>query len=157
MDSFQLFIGLFFAFFAKNGRGFRVPETMAALYSKVPMISNFRSIKKLRLEIIHMKYDMKQIGDRIRQLRMKRGLTQEKAAEALEIDRSFYSRIEAGKKGCSVDLFIQLSALYDVSLDYLILGRYFGSSTACKETAQLKEDIEQLVSSLERFKKVLYL
>ena len=121
------------------------------------MISNFRSIKKLRLEIIHMKYDMKQIGDRIRQLRMKRGLTQEKAAEALEIDRSFYSRIESGKKGCSVDLFIQLSALYDVSLDYLILGRDFGSSTACKETAQLKEDIEQLVSSLERFKKVLYL
>ena len=98
---------------------------------------------------------MKQSGDRIRQLRTKHGFTQEKVAEALEIDRSFYSRVEAGMKGCSVDLFIQLSELYDVTLDYLILGRYFGASTACNETTQLKEDIEQLISNLERFKKAL--
>ena len=102
-----------------------------------------------------MKYDTKQSGDRIRQLRMKHGLTQEKAAEALEIDRSFYSRIEAGKKGCSVDLFIQLSKMYDVSLDYLILGKYCGTSIARNEAAQLKEELEQLISSLEKFKNIL--
>lgn len=102
-----------------------------------------------------MKYDMKQSGDRIRQLRMKHGFTQEKTAEVLDIDRSFYSRIEAGQKGCSVDLFIRLSALYGMSLDYLILGRYCGTTAACNDTAQLKEDIARLMSSLEEFKKVL--
>ncbi len=51
-----------------------------------------------------MIYDIKQSGLRIRQLRLKSGFTQEKIAEALGVDRSFYSRIESGKKGCSVSL-----------------------------------------------------
>ena len=56
-----------------------------------------------------MNYNTKKSGTRIRQLRIRNGLTQEKAATALNIDRSFYNRIEAGKKGCSIDLFVQLS------------------------------------------------
>ena len=44
-----------------------------------------------------MTYDIKKCGERIRQLRIKNGLTQEQAAGVLNIDRSFYSRIEAGK------------------------------------------------------------
>ena len=76
-----------------------------------------------------MIYDIKQSGLRIRQLRLKSGFTQEKIAESLGVDRSFYSRIESGKKGCSVDLLIQFSELYHVSLDYLILGRYGGAAS----------------------------
>lgn len=71
-----------------------------------------------------MNYDMKKSGERIRQLRIQQGFTQESIAQMLNIDRSFYSRIEAGKNGCAVDLFIQLSGLFEVSLDYLILGKY---------------------------------
>lgn len=63
---------------------------------------------------------MKRSGERIRQFRVKCGFTQESIAVILNVDRSFYSRIEAGKKGASVDLFIQLSAILNVSLDYLI-------------------------------------
>ena len=102
-----------------------------------------------------MNYNMKQSGDRIRQLRIKNGFTQEKIAETLNIDRSFYSRSEAGKKGCSIDLFIRLSELFNVSLDYLILGRYCDSIVAYNDKAQLKEDIERLESHLEQFKKTL--
>ena len=102
-----------------------------------------------------MNYDIKQSGLRIRQLRLKNGLTQEKIAETLDIDRSFYSRIESGKKGCSVDLLVQFSELYHVSLDYLILGRYGDTASNCNDKAQLKAEIEQLVLRLERFKKVL--
>ena len=46
-----------------------------------------------------MTYDMKQSGERIRQLRIKNGLTQAKTANALNIDQSYYGRIETGKKG----------------------------------------------------------
>lgn len=99
-----------------------------------------------------MNYDMKQSGERIRQLRIKNGLTQEKTANALNIDQSFYGRIEAGKKGCSVDLFIQLSVLFDVSLDYLILGRYPGDLITGADAALLKANIEEFVDRLERFK-----
>ena len=102
-----------------------------------------------------MNYDMKHSGERIRQLRIKAGLTQEKAANALNIDQSFYGRIETGKKGCSVDLFIQLSALFDVSLDYLILGRYYDVLPKEADTTQLKMDINELIDQLVRFKSSL--
>lgn len=99
-----------------------------------------------------MNYDMKECGKRIRQLRVKIGLTQEQVANAVNVDQSFYGRIESGKKGCSVDLFIQLSVFFNVSLDYLILGRYLGEFPECADVAQLKADIEDLVDRLERFK-----
>ena len=102
-----------------------------------------------------MNYDMKHSGERIRQLRIKAGLTQEKAANALNIDQSYYGRIETGKKGCSVDLFIQLSALFDVSLDYLILGRYYDVLPKAADTTQLKTDISELIDQLVRFKSSL--
>ena len=81
-----------------------------------------------------MNYDIEKCGKRIRQLRIQKGLTQEKTANALNIDQSFYGRVETGKKGCSVDMFIQLSILFGVSLDYLILGRCLEIGRAsCRE------------------------
>ncbi len=99
-----------------------------------------------------MNYDIKKSGERIRQIRIKSGVTQEQVAGALNIDRSFYSRVEAGKKGCSVDLFIQLSNLFHVSLDYLILGRYSGDLLESTDRVQMKEDIAKLVAHLEQFR-----
>jgi len=93
-----------------------------------------------------MNYDMKSSGERIRRLRIEAGLTQEKAAAALNVDRSFYSRVEAGKKGCSIDLLVELSSLFNVSLDYLILGRYLGTPVESVDRAQLKEDITAFMS-----------
>ncbi len=97
-----------------------------------------------------MNYDIGQSGVRIRQLRIKNGLTQEQVAAALNIDRSFYSRIEAGKNGCSVDLFIQLSDLFGVSLDYLIMGKYSQTLLKNGERMLLKENLENLLSRLEQ-------
>ena len=102
-----------------------------------------------------MNYNMKQSGERIQQLRIQNGLTQEKIAEVLNIDRSFYSRIEAGKKGCSIDLFIRFSELFNVSLDFLILGRCCNSVPDYNDKMQMKEIIDRLVSHLEQFKKIL--
>ena len=102
-----------------------------------------------------MSYDMKQSGERIRHLRIKNGLTQEKTANLLNIDQSFYGRIETGKKGCSVDLFIQLSALFGVSLDYLVLGKVLGDLPEEADLAQLKTDIDDLVDQLERLKQAI--
>lgn len=102
-----------------------------------------------------MNYDMKQSGERIRRLRMKSGSTQEEIAEVLNVDRSFYSRIEAGKKGASIDLLIQLSALFNVSLDYLILGKYIVSQAENTDVVQLKADIAELTARLNLFREKL--
>ena len=102
-----------------------------------------------------MDYNMAKTGERIRQLRIKSGLTQEKVANLLNVDQSFYGRIETGKKGCSVDLFIQLSAFFGVSLDYLILGKVRGDLPNEADLKQLKTDIDDLIDQLERLKQSL--
>lgn len=102
-----------------------------------------------------MFYDIENCGERIRHLRKENGYTQEKIARALNVDRSFYSRIESGKSGCSVDLLVQLSSLFGVSLDYLILGKKNEARTGNKETVRLKERINVLLSQLEQFRDAL--
>ena len=86
-------------------------------------------------------YNISEVAARIRRLIKAHGYTQETAAELLDIDRSYMSRIENSSKGCSVDLLIRLSELYHVSLDYLILGR-----TA--DQASLKENLEKVIQQL---------
>ena len=99
-----------------------------------------------------MNYNIIQSGERIRQLRIRSGSTQEKTANALNIDQSYYGRIETGNRGCPVDLFVQLSDLFGVSLDYLILGKSSNGLSKGVNTAQLKSDIADLVEHLERFR-----
>ena len=69
-----------------------------------------------------MNYDMKRSGAYIQNLRIRNGYAQNGLAKTLNINQSSMSRIELGSKGCSVDLLIQLSELFHVSLDSLILG-----------------------------------
>jgi len=95
-----------------------------------------------------MCYDIKRSGERIRQLRIKSGYTQEKLAHNLNIDRSFYSRIESGQKGCSVDLLVRISECFQVSLDYLVLGK----TQETIDVKRLKTQIERLVVFLEDLK-----
>lgn len=98
-----------------------------------------------------MSYDMKKSGERIRQLRIESGLTQEQVAETLNISRTFYSRVETGEKGCSIDLFVQVSNLFHVSLDYLVLGKYSNDLLGNADRDQMKKDIAELMVRLEQF------
>lgn len=98
-----------------------------------------------------MNYDIKASGERIRKLRIHRGYTQEMMAQELSIDRSFLSHIEAGKKGCSVDLLVQFSFIFGVSIDYLVLGTVHSKSSKSANTEGLREQIESLICHLEEF------
>lgn len=99
-----------------------------------------------------MAYDIKESGNRIRQLRRQSGYTQEILAQMLNIDRSYYSRIESSKSSCSVELFVHISEVFGVSLDYLILGKYNGDPLNETERLLAKAEIEKLVIHLECFK-----
>ncbi len=102
-----------------------------------------------------MDYNTKESGMRIQKLRVQCGYTQGELAEKLNVDRSFLSYVESGKKGCSVDLLVQFSKLFDVSLDYLVMGQELGSALQTRHSGQLKVDIENLVNHLEKFKSLL--
>lgn len=101
-----------------------------------------------------MAYNIKESGARIRQLRIQNSYTQEKLAGALNIDRSLLSHVEAGKRGCSIDLFVRLSEFFNVSLDLLILGEEDAIPNH-NSREQLKADISELIDLLDAFKKKL--
>lgn len=102
-----------------------------------------------------MQYEPVRSGTAIRQLRIQTGYTQEELAKVLNIDRSFLSYIESGKRGCSVDLLVQLSELFGVSLDYLVLGLTQDRLSQRAEFNRLKADAENLIAHLEMFKSSL--
>ena len=99
-----------------------------------------------------MNYDMKRSGAYIQSLRIQKGYTQNELAKALNIGQSFLSRIETGQKGCSVDMFIQLSELFHVSLDALILGIEpdKGQESECR--THLKAAIAELIEQLAQLR-----
>ena len=63
----------------------------------------------------------KALGVKLKQKRLSLDLTQEKAAESLDLSESFYSRLERGDRVLSVDTLVKVACFFDVSLDYLLL------------------------------------
>ena len=70
-----------------------------------------------------MYYDLVESGKRIKALRKKHGLTQERLAEQLGIAVNTGARIEIGNRGISIDLALELAVRFDTTLDYIFLGR----------------------------------
>ena len=99
-----------------------------------------------------MNYDMKRSGAYVQNLRLRNGYTQGELAKSMNIIQSFLSRIEAGQKGCSVDMFIQLSEFFHVSLDALILGMGPDMAQESERKMRLKVSITQLIDQLTQLK-----
>jgi transcriptional regulator with XRE-family HTH domain len=53
------------------------------------------------------------LGDKIRQVRVERGYSQEQLAEMMDINRSTISKIENGKFSITVDYLVRFSIVLD--------------------------------------------
>ena len=95
-----------------------------------------------------MRFDVEACGARIKELRKKNGLTQEKLADALNITDSHLRRLENGSRAGSVDILIDLAEQFHVTLDYLILGKENPSDKARMELKQVQMHLERLASLL---------
>lgn len=58
--------------------------------------------------------------ERIRSLRIDRGLTQEAVAEVLHVKQNTYSQYEIGVLNYPLDVVVRLAEYYGVSVDYLV-------------------------------------
>lgn len=63
------------------------------------------------------------IGQRIMELRKRRGMTQEQLAEILGTTRQAVSKWESGKSTPDLDYAIAMGKHFGVSMDYLLLGQ----------------------------------
>ena len=102
-----------------------------------------------------MNYNMEKSGERIQKLRIQHGYTQEEFARTLNIDRSNLSRIESGRRGCSLDLLVQLSSIFGVTLDYIVFGQDKQDWITVDSRDRIKAGLEQLISQLEVFRSSL--
>ena len=75
------------------------------------------------------------------------GITQEELAVRLGLaSKQHVSRMENGKRSCSIDLLIELSCILHVSTDYLLMG-----SEPSKE--EVKNDLLSIISELSTIAK----
>lgn len=95
-----------------------------------------------------MYYDIYESGKRIQELRKAHKMTQMQLVEVLNISLDHLKKIESGQRGCSVDLLISLSELFDESLDYLVLGKARSNSAARNKIQSLIDGLEALKSAL---------
>lgn len=70
-----------------------------------------------------MYFNREDYGSRIRSLRKKRGLTQEQLAEKMNVSTPYIAKIETGKQTGPVELAVEFAAFFEVSLDYLLVGK----------------------------------
>ena len=95
-----------------------------------------------------MTFDVESCGARIKGLRLKNGLTQEKLAEEINITDVHLRRLESGSRAGSIELLVELADYFHVSLDYLIIGRGGRTDEAKEELLALKERVEYIMQML---------
>lgn len=61
-------------------------------------------------------------GDRIREIREKRKMTQDQVATAAELSKSFLSEIENNKRNVSSQALLRIANILGASVDYLLTG-----------------------------------
>jgi len=86
------------------------------------------------------------VGERIREIRDKRGLTQDQLCQKANISKGFLSDVENGKRNISSQKLLEVANVLGASIDYLLKG---GMKKEAKNTPvtippELSEAAEQL-------------
>ena len=96
-----------------------------------------------------MYFNQVEFGQRVKELRMKKGVTQEELAEEINYTFEHINKIERGRNGCSVDLLLELSAYFQVSTDYLLTGRDYRNMVAKKQLENVINELSSVVRLME--------
>ena len=106
------------------------------------------------------------LAKQIRILRMKAGMSQLQLAEKLNVSSSAVGMYEQGRRIPSVDIMIMMAQIFDVSLDYLIIGagtcmssigeemRIMQLGCSCRKCcfgcSNLRSEIENIISPVTK-------
>jgi len=63
-------------------------------------------------------------GERLAKLRKERGLTQKQLAKHLQISKSTLAMYETNKREPDFETLIFISKFFEVSIDYLLMGKH---------------------------------
>ncbi|MCY8844669.1 MULTISPECIES: helix-turn-helix domain-containing protein [Bacillus] len=91
------------------------------------------------------------LGDRLKELRESRKLTQDKLAEILGISRGTYAHYEINKRKPDYDMLIKLADYYGVTTDFLLRGESQEAQDKIfnEEARRILEDPDTLVAAAD--------
>ena len=72
--------------------------------------------------MVKYEIDYKSVGERIKNSRISKNITQDKLAELIDINPSHLSNIERGKTKMSTDTLANIARSLNISIDYLLFG-----------------------------------
>lgn len=90
------------------------------------------------------------IGSRIAKLRKEHNMTQEQLAERLDISIKHCSAVERGFSSLSLEKLIDVSKLFDVSIDYLVKGVSTDDYSIERILASLPQSITSVLTSNDK-------
>ncbi len=82
--------------------------------------------------------------NRIKMLRMQRGLTQAELAQVLEVSASAVGMYEQGRREPDIKLLLRLSSFFCVPVDYII-----GNSNSLNRQAEVETFLDQVKKTLD--------
>lgn len=95
-------------------------------------------------------------GEKLKELRVKKGISQEELSELLDVSRQSISRYENGTSQPDFEKLVQLSKYFEVSTDYLLDNRIEEATTEStknegKEKITIISKIDGKMSSFYKF------
>ena len=100
------------------------------------------------------------IGEKIKDLRRNRSMTQEALAERVNVSTSFVGHVERGTRKASLETLVAMANALDVSLDYLLSGSMNSSvigpiprSLSSQQRTALKEILSTIQDNLSGWEK----
>ncbi|MBQ7975596.1 MAG: helix-turn-helix transcriptional regulator [Clostridia bacterium] len=86
--------------------------------------------------------NLKNIGENVKRIRLKKGLTQAQLAELADISTVHMSHVETGSVAMSIDSLINICDALDTTPDMLLVGEYKTSTDGA--SALVQESIDKL-------------
>lgn len=83
------------------------------------------------------------LGDRLRELRVEKGLTQEELGELVSLTKANISKYESGKLEPNIDTINYLASFFNVNVDYL-----FGRTTVRNFYIDKQDEIIKVIHSV---------
>ncbi len=100
---------------------------------------------KQGVEKINM--EMKTIGKKIKDQRIRKNISQEKLAELIDVTPSYISNLESGNRIASLPTMLDIVNVLDLSFDFLMLDDMIANSKEIKidkNLAEFKNILEEL-------------
>ena len=96
-----------------------------------------------------MYFNQVEFGQRIKEQRTKMGLTQEELVFRLNIGHEHMNKIERGKRGCSIDIILELSEVFGVSTDYLLTGKKAGDESIRDSVENIMDELSSILARID--------